>query len=347
MFEWLDNAEAYLPDITPEIKQELLKLRTEMAKNPTTHGFKTAKVVVDSSGLSAKPSADSKPAKPSKKKQARLLKSANDNLQSEGRRIVHQYGLSSSNALELPAVKMILNIEKAGKECEGCGGDCHKCSFRYAKAGVAVYHGQWYEAFESCPYGRQRALEREFRAAAIPARYIGKTFADYTVDADNEIAVKAAQYVLHERGGVYYYGECGVGKTFLAALIAQEFLKAGKTVLFAKVPDLLSEIRSTFDGSGSEADKLNALRGVDVLILDDFGMEKPTQWAGSTLCKVLDMRYDRRDGVTIITSNLSPAELAQHLDYATDGDSLNGSRIFDRCREICKPVLLKGNSRRT
>ena len=44
--------------------------------------------------------------------------------------------------------------------------------------------------------------------------------------------------------------------------------------------------------------------------------------------------------------HLTQAELAERLNNATDGANLNGSRIFDRLKEICKPILLKGTSRR-
>ena len=167
-----------------------------------------------------------------------------------------------------------------------------------------------------------------------------------SVDNSNRNAVTFAKQALNSNVGAYFFGECGTGKTFLAALIAQEFLQDGKSVIFIKVPSLLDDIKATFDGKGRELDLLDELRTANLVVLDDFGMEKPTQWAGSTLCKVLDMRYDNPTGRTIITSNLSPKELAEHLNNASDGANLNGSRIADRLREICKPILLKGTSRR-
>lgn len=257
------------------------------------------------------------------------------------KRIVEQYGEISDSD-----VAVILDAESKAAKCDGCNGDCRQKNFRHCKPTVIVHDGHVYPAVERCRYGRQLDIERDFKSARIPARYIGKTFADYTVDANNEIAVEFAKDVLKTGQGAYFYGDCGAGKTFLASIIAQEFSRAGKTVLFEKVPDLLREIRETYDGNGDESDKLERIQAADVVILDDFGMEKSTQWAGATLCKVIDLRYDRRGGVTIITSNLSPKQLAEHLNGAKDGQNLNGSRVADRCREICKPILLKGTSRR-
>lgn len=234
--------------------------------------------------------------------------------------------------------------------CEGCTGDCLKASNRRYFPEIRVEFGEENVSYRSCKYGiqrrRQHELERKFRSSRIPPRYIGKTFDDYKVDASNRNAVTFAKQALTSKIGAYLFGECGTGKTFLAALIAQEFLKDGKSVVFVKVPSLLDDIKATFNGQGRELELLDELRTANLVVLDDFGMEAPTQWAGATLCKVIDMRYDNPVGKTIITSNLSLEELARHLNQAKDGNNLNGSRIADRCREICKPILLKGTTRR-
>ena len=292
--------------------------------NPTTAGFTTAQAVL-----------------PKPKVTVEVAKFKAHDLKTR-KRIVEQYGEVTDGE-----ISDILKAERDAKLCEGCTGTCRQKHFRHCKPTVVVYGGHVFPAVERCHYGRQLDIERDFKSARIPARYIGKTFADYTVDADNKVAVDFAKAVLKTGQGAYFYGDCGAGKTFLASIIAQEFSRAGKTVLFEKVPDLLREIRETYDGNGDESDKLARIATADVVILDDFGMEKSTQWAGATLCKVIDLRYDRRGGVTIITSNLSPKQLAAHLNNPVkEPPNLNGSRVADRCREICKPILLKGTSRR-
>ena len=231
--------------------------------------------------------------------------------------------------------------------CDGCDGtDCRKKIDRWCFPKIFTEDGAEVVRYCRCKVAKQRALKSKFRSSRIPDRYLGKTFADYQVDKFNQAAVEFAKQALTSPIGAYFFGECGTGKTFLAALIAQEFLQDGRSVLFAKVPSLLDDIKATFNGNGKELDLLDELRAANLVVLDDFGMEKSTQWAGSTLCKILDMRYDNPTGKTIITSNLSPKDLAGHLNDASDGANLNGSRIFDRLREICKPILLKGTTRR-
>ena len=259
-----------------------------------------------------------------------------------------------SKFADIPRLPKLTLAEKVAKEaalCEGCDGtDCPKEIDKWKFPKLEFEYEQEIVQYYTCKYGirrkRQRELQHKFRSSRIPARYLGKTFADYQVDGSNRTAVEYAKNALKLNYGAYFYGECGTGKTFLASLIAQDFLQDGKTVLFAKVPSLLDDIRATFNGNGKELDLLDELRAANLVVLDDFGMEKPTQWAGSTLCKVLDMRYDNPTGKTIITSNLAPDELAKRLNSASDGQNLNGSRIADRCREICEPILLKGTTRR-
>ena len=253
----------------------------------------------------------------------------------------------------LPPKTLAERIAEEAAICEGCDGtDCPKTHDRWRFPKLEV---EWWgetAQYYICDYGerfkRQRNLQSKIRSSRIPARYVGKTFDDYTVDKFNRDAVQFAKNIDKYKFGAYLYGECGTGKTFLASLIAQDFLSRNKSVVFVKVPSLLDDIKSTFNGGkdANELDILDALRNSDLVVMDDFGMEKSTQWAGSTLCKVLDMRYDNPRGKTIVTSNLSVDELTYHLNNASDGVNLNGSRIADRLREICKPILLRGVTRR-
>ena len=242
--------------------------------------------------------------------------------------------------------RALARVEAELAECDGCTGVCQKTNFKYNLPVAVERNGVIVVTSTRCSYGVQRELERAVNSAKIPERYVGKTLADYKVDVNNADAVNFAKIASASRIGAYFYGECGTGKTFLAAIIAQDFLRRRKKVLFVKVPNLLDNIKATYNGNGSELAIFDELETADLVVLDDFGMEKPTQWAGATLCKILDMRYDGGLTKTLVTSNLSPKMLAEQLNNAADGVNFNGSRIFDRLREICKPILFKGTSRR-
>ncbi|MRB85087.1 hypothetical protein GH851_31765, partial [Bacillus thuringiensis] len=82
-------------------------------------------------------------------------------------------------------------------------------------------------------------------------------------------------------------------KTHLAAAIANELSKQGFIVVFQSVPELLQRIRSTFnsDNKENETQIMRALLECDLLILDDIGAEKTTEWVEEKLFNVIDGRY--------------------------------------------------------
>lgn len=256
----------------------------------------------------------------------------------------------------------VLKIDAATqerRECEKCTGyPCHKTENRGFIPVIQV-DSRWGLAVASAmckPYEerqRQIALDQKFACSKIPPRYLGKTYSDYEVDEFNRSAVEFAKRVLPEKNsGAYFWGDVGTGKTFLAALVAQDFIRAGKSVLFTNVADLLMEFYAIYRGTSKadEQELFNALYTADLVVLDDFGIEKPTLFVGTTLCKILDARYNRSDVTTLITSNYSLREIKQRLNDPRDGKDddlcLNGSRVYDRCIEICKPIFFKGESRR-
>ena len=313
MYEWLNNPETIDPTFShlPPHERQAILATLRAAKDastttsPTAAGFKKAIRAITTPTLEINP------------------------ITAEQRRL-----------------RALKRIEAELRQCDGCTGVCRKTFFKYSQpiADETAY-GVIEVSSKRCIYGRQRDFEKSVRSSKIPDRYIGKTLEDYACDAHNRNAVEYAKQASKLNCGAYFYGECGCGKTFLASIIAQEFLRNGDSVLFVKVPSLLDDIKATFGGQGSELTILEDIKATKLVVLDDFGMEKPTQWAGATLSKILDMRYDGRS-MTLITSNLSPKELADRLSNASDGANLNGSRIFDRLKEICKPILLKGTSRR-
>ena len=248
----------------------------------------------------------------------------------------------------------MLKAERDLAQCRNCNGlPCQKRHYSTEIVpSIGVEDGTLVIRYGQCATARkvyrQQRISGRLHSAHIPEKYIGKAFADYVVDRNNSDAVTYAKAALQTRKGAFLYGNCGTGKTFLAALIALEFINAGESVAFVKVPSLLADIRNTFsDGSKlTEAQVVAEAVDADLLVLDDFGMEKPTKFAGTTLCSIIDARYDREGSTTIITSNYPLEQIRHELDNPADGKSYNGSRIFDRCQSICRPVLLKGNSRR-
>lgn len=96
----------------------------------------------------------------------------------------------------------------------------------------------------------------------------------------------------------------------MACTIGNELLEIGYAVKFMTTNDLLTQIKSTYnrESEQSEVDLLNKIKHVEILILDDFGAEKTTEWVDQKLFEIVNDRYVEGK-ITIYTSNYTPNEL--------------------------------------
>jgi DNA replication protein DnaC len=225
---------------------------------------------------------------------------------------------------------------------------CEKCGDRgiVLKGEVAV----------PCACVKQNALEKLFKDSRLPRKLLGCTlenfsFKYYAVDSlDPErgvtynelakLAYQAARNFIYnflkdsKTDGLLFTGQVGSGKTFLACCIANALLKKRKLVLFAIVPDLLDQIRSTYDsGRGqdevSEFDLLDTAKQVPLLILDDLGAHNYTEWTRNKIYSIINYRLNHQLPV-VVTTNIIPEELEKYL----------GERTTSRLLEMCKPYRL-------
>ena len=137
----------------------------------------------------------------------------------------------------------------------------------------------------------------------IPRAYRNSTFDTFK---GNDILVRAVKDC---KDSMVLFGKTGCGKTHLACAYLQK--NSGR---FANAPELLLKIRDTFrDGSKlSEAQLIDQYSSVSLLILDDLGSEKSSEYSITTLYLIIDRRI-RDEKQTIITTNLSLSEVEKHL----------------------------------
>jgi len=141
-------------------------------------------------------------------------------------------------------------------------------------------------------------------------------------------------------GSYYMHGPVGTGKTLWAAWMFLEACKqrwlAGQAmdVYFTKSTEFFHTIKGFYmEPTGGELAYINTLSDCYLLIMDDFGTERPSDWAISLLYLLIDRRYEN-DGLTIFTSNLSLEEAAKRL-----GDDRITARIERMCQIIHKKEL--------
>ncbi len=187
---------------------------------------------------------------------------------------------------------------------------------------------------------RQREYERVRRICFAETNMKNWTFenddhSNESISQAMEKYVEDFEYFKKESKGLLLHGTVGTGKTFYAACIANALIDKGYQVLMTNFATLTNEIQGTFEG---KQEYINSLNRYTLLIIDDLGAERKSEYMLEMIFNIIDSRY--RSGLPfIITTNLSTNEIKKT-------DDINYSRIYDRILERCFPVEVSGASKR-
>jgi DNA replication protein DnaC len=203
-----------------------------------------------------------------------------------------------------------------------------------------------------CDCWRERVGKARLADANIPKRYQHCTLDNFI--AYNESLQRAVEHARrvpsrfreatsreHEGRGIFLEGEPGVGKTHLAVAILRQVIgDFGARGLFYDTRDLLRVIRSTYDPAirTTEVEVLRPVMIADLLVLDDLGAEKTSEWVEETMNLIVNTRYNERR-MTIFTSNFP--------DIPDDREPNSlifriGHRMRSRLHEMCDFVEMDG-----
>ena len=199
----------------------------------------------------------------------------------------------------------------------------------------------------ACTCDSYEARERESRRwgeANLPHRLPGvtpRTFENFNLREGAEAAYRAVvDFVYGSKGPhlITLTGQVGTGKTHLLEAAARVQLELGHTVRYDYVPDLLRELRGSFDDGPSLHELVEWRQGMDLLILDDLGAEKASDWVTQELTSLVDRRY-REGARLLVATNLDQAGVKEH-----SGERLS-DRLWDRGETIAVIPLTCGNYR--
>ena len=161
--------------------------------------------------------------------------------------------------------------------------------------------------------------------------YLDKFFDEYTPSKNNV--------------GLYLHGSFGSGKSFLVSALLNELHEKKKaSVCMIYFPEVLRDLKDDWDNFGS---KMEYLKSVDVLLIDDIGAEKVTEWGrDEVLGTILQARMDNHLS-TFFTSNLNIKELESHLALSNKSDDLvKARRIIERIKQLTNDLELISVNRR-
>lgn len=186
----------------------------------------------------------------------------------------------------------------------------------------------------------QRRRIRKLKATGIQEQHL----LDWRFDVaeDNPDIQKAKRYVenwqkVREKNlGLLLWGDVGTGKSFVAACIANALLEQGIPVLMTNFSKILNQMGAMY--SEERYRYIASFSHFSLLIIDDLGIERNTEYALEQVYAVIDERY--KSGLpVIITTNLMIAEMRKPEDIAH-------ARIYSRILEMCTPVQISGSDRR-
>lgn len=236
-----------------------------------------------------------------------------------------------------------------------CCGKCHTRKERNAVFPAGLLGPEKVERKVSCTCkceqeaDEERKRQEEYKekmariqrirdASMIESKYRDARFSSYIVIDQNrkvyQIAKKYAdnfEKMLKDNQGIIFWGPVGTGKSFTAACIANELLSEQIPVVMTSFVKILQNLQSQ-----DEAALIATLNNASLLILDDLGTERNTDYALEKVYNVIDSR-SRESKPMILTTNLTISEML-------DVEDIRYKRIYDRIFESCLPVEVSGDS---
>jgi len=197
--------------------------------------------------------------------------------------------------------------------------------------------------------GKEEAMQKREEAQRIAAQKTScihdKALLDATFDHDDgktpqlkflKNYVESWPEQKAKNHGLLLYGDIGTGKTFCAGCVANALIEKDVPVLMTSFPKILNSLSSF--GSDDKNGFIQDMMRYSLLVIDDFGLERNTEYAQEQVYSVIDERYKTKLPL-IITTNKSLKELKKPR-------SMTEARIYDRILSMCVPVRFIGESRR-
>ncbi|MEW9670742.1 primosomal protein DnaI [Ammoniphilus sp. 3BR4] len=205
-------------------------------------------------------------------------------------------------------------------------------------------------------YLEQRRRENLIKSHYIPKDVLAASFQHFVQDPQRFEAFRGLmEFCLkvepgskeRKMKGIYLYGPLGVGKSYLLAATARKLSSRGISSLMVYTPDFFREIKDSFQDHSLQ-NKLDALKKVPVLILDDIGAESLSPWARDEVLGAI-LQYRISENLpTLYSSNYDYAMLEEHLSHSAKGgiETMKAKRIMERIIHYTDAYLVDGLNRR-
>ncbi|KQB92286.1 Primosomal protein DnaI [Geobacillus sp. PA-3] len=264
----------------------------------------------------------------------------------------------SNDMVDRSLMKLYEFIEQS-QHCRQCPGleQCPNMLPGY-RPNLVVTGGRIDTEYDRCPKKVQdderRQQESLIQSMFVPREILHASLSDIDLSDNGRIkAIKFAEKFVTEyqpgkkMKGLYLHGSFGVGKTYLLGAIANELAKRNIPSLIVYVPELFRELKHSLQDQTMN-EKLDYVKKVPVLMLDDLGAESMSSWVRDDVLGPI-LQYRMFENLpTFFTSNFDMQQLAHHLTYSQRGEEekVKAARIMERIRYLAYPIELTGPNRR-
>jgi DNA replication protein DnaC len=234
--------------------------------------------------------------------------------------------------------------------CPICGGTGWKIIERAGLSGA-----------EPCRCAGEARAEALQEGSGIPPKFLRANLENFFLPNDNPVARHrlttalltvrgfVTEFPAGDRQGLLIAGDTGSGKTHLAVAALKAIINKGHEGVFFDYQNLLDRIRSSYDKTSGSGDReaYSSAMECGVLLLDDLGSHRVTEWVEDIVTSIITYRYNHRKAL-IVTTNLDPKGA---VGFTTEGGTqvskkslreVIGGRASSRLSEMCRPVDLFG-----
>ena len=254
------------------------------------------------------------------------------------------------------------NKKNLNSKCKFCGKDLKPIGLDYLYVNISPEFieyerctceksiNYWKEIDMKDQEQKKRQHYKEIINQFYSQNYISKRLKEYKFDnfkvtdinkKEVEIAKDFTNKCINNKleKGLIITGNSGVGKTHLAASISNELIQKDILVLMGRLTSLLDMIKETFkDNSKSENELIDLFSNLDMIVIDDLGTEKISQWALDKLYTIIENRNENKLPI-IITTRFDKQSLLNRFYQSNDKDLSNA--IIQKLYQMCYGIELK------
>lgn len=257
-------------------------------------------------------------------------------------------------------------IHNKFKKCEFCGKELRPIgldylyanisedSIEYERCNCSKSKEYWKEIDNKVYEQQKRNRIRDIINTIYKQNYIGRKLQEMNLenfyfDSSNKYVLDVVNDYLNKNkdtmksDSLIIMGKSDVGKTHLAAAIANKLIENDKTVLMERLTNLLNRIRETYENNTkSENELIEIYSNVDMLIIDDLGTEKISSWSLEKLYTIIQNRYENGLPI-IITTRFNKEGLIERFSYSKDSDLVDA--MISKLYQMCFGILLRGTKK--